>query len=204
MAQHMARGDYYHTGVGRRYDMRGGSTQAERGEAAEMREMNPKAYSSKDDMSNPSSQLNFILNQIVHDKSVDSIENDIPGAMGLIRSIKDNGTVTLFKREPGPTQAQLTDRAGDNMRINQILAAGAIQRINDGLYELTENAGMPLPERYAKLAAAGYSIPDQHRAVRQQLQNEATVNYIELPPRFGGDNAALFAFIENEKIQRGV
>jgi len=207
MAQHMASGDYYHIGINRRHGMRGGSTQAERGEAAELREMNPKTEASKNttgDLTRPSSQLNYILNQVVHDKSTDPIEREIPGVMGLIRSIKENNTAGLFKREPTPTQSQLTDRANDIVRINRIMTEGAIQRINDGVYEVTENAGVPLADRYAALAAAGYYIPDQHKMVTQQLLHEATANFIELPPGLRNNNEQLFALIEHEKRLRGV
>jgi hypothetical protein len=213
MAHHMQRGDYYHIGVNRRHDMRGGSTQAERGEAAEMREMNPKTSTdTNSDMSRPSSQLHFLLNQIVHDKSTDPIEDSVPGLFGLLRSIRDSGTVTRFKREPTPTTAQLQERANDITRANGILAAGDLDRVIDpGLIAEPENAGMPLDQRYAAIQALRkpngnpYYVPEQHTMVRTQLMNEASAYSIELPPgNFRGDNQSLFNYIESEKRARGL
>lgn len=209
----MQRGDYYHIGVNRRHDMRGGATQAERGEAAEMREMNPKTSTdTNSDMSRPSSQLHFLLNQIVHDKSTDSIESSVPGLFGLLRGIRDSGTVTRFGRHPTPTTGQLAERVGDIARANAILAAGDLDRVIDpGLIAEQENAGIPLDQRYAAIQAlrkpngTPYYVPEQHSMIRTQLMNEASAYGIELPPgNFRGNNEGLFNFIESEKQARGL
>jgi hypothetical protein len=102
----MSRGDYYHDAVNHRRSMRGGSTQAERGLAAEMREMHPKRdNTTNDDYTMASNQFHFLLNQVVHDKNTEPFK--VPGAMTLINNVFQNQRWRNFDRTDGPTFSQI-------------------------------------------------------------------------------------------------
>ena len=101
MANHMSRGDYYHAGVNSRRSMRGGSTQAERGLAAEMREMHPKTDSNNNsNFRQPSNQFHLLLNQVIHDKNTEPFA--LPGAMDLIKNTFDRKRWKNFNRQDNP------------------------------------------------------------------------------------------------------
>jgi len=217
MAHHMSRGDYYHAGVNSRRSMRGGSTQAERGLAAEMREMHPKVDS--DNNSNfrqASNQFHLLLNQVIHDKNTAPFA--LPGAMDLIKNTFDKQRWRNFYRQDNPHGVPV---GGDP---NTVLGGNprTMERL-ESFMPTMEATAYPGPASFAApfdpqpridayrrdLAALGAPreyIPLIQGEVHRELIDHAYENNITVPQSMvvykDGVIPKLITYIEREKARR--
>ena len=195
----MSRGDYYHDAVNHRRSMRGGATQAERGLAAEMREMHPKRdNSTNSDHTMASNQFHHLLNQVVHDKNTAPFR--VPGAMALIQDVFHNQRWRNFDRLDAPPDGQ---RRHQDAQVAEI--PGYMDQISRAAYPGPESFTAPFDYGAEKTNLAtvmkygntafipsqlhekikdyahqnNIPVPSQYTTYKSQAKNEALVKYIE-------------------------
>jgi hypothetical protein len=123
MAQHMSRGDYYHSGVNRRHRMQGGATPLERGIADHLREIYPTPHMTKYDEYGKETtgyKLNRLENLVVHDPNTTSISNnpnypEFKVVMPILRDALANPQKYGIADKDGRGYVQLDNDWGNSM-----------------------------------------------------------------------------------------
>jgi hypothetical protein len=193
--------------------MRGGATAAERGLAAEVREMHPKLEARSGDMRRVENQFNLLLNQVVHDKNTSPFS--IPGAMDLIAKARDNRNWRLFLRNDTPTSIDMAQQETATERLIPMMQD--IADVMDGRgAELQQPSLQPPAERINQLIAnqrnpqtrdRNFNMANKHREVKQSLIDDAAGYRLEIPRTLleaaptPQANLDIYNWLENAKIR---